>query len=38
MHAVRYLGELTRCKSWVFETCTKRVARQSGFDSLLRGE
>jgi hypothetical protein len=33
MHAARYLGALTCCKSWVFETCTKRVARQSGFGS-----
>jgi hypothetical protein len=31
MHAVRYLGELTCCKACIFETCTKRVARQSGF-------
>jgi hypothetical protein len=31
VHAVRYLGELTRCKSWLIETCTKRDARQSGF-------
>jgi hypothetical protein len=30
-HAGRYLGALTRCKSLSFETCTKRVARQSGF-------
>jgi hypothetical protein len=27
---VRYLGALTRCNSKIFETCTKRVARQSG--------
>ena len=32
MHAVRYLGELTRCKSWTFETCIKRTARQSVFE------
>jgi hypothetical protein len=31
MHAGRYLGALTRCKSSSFETCTKRTARQSGF-------
>jgi hypothetical protein len=31
VHAARYLGALTCCKSWVFETCTKRLARQSGF-------
>src|SRR5258708_6734917 len=31
MHDVRYLGELTRCKACIFETCTKHVARQSGF-------
>src|SRR5438105_13201157 len=30
-HAVRYLGALTRCKSKVFEICTKRDARQSSF-------
>src|SRR5882757_3023522 len=35
MHAVRYLGELTRCKSCIFETCTKRVARQSGLTAAL---
>jgi hypothetical protein len=31
MHAVRYLGALTRCKNWTFETCIKRAARQSRF-------
>jgi hypothetical protein len=31
MHAVRYLGELTRCMACEIETCTKRCARQSGF-------
>src|SRR5215470_7011755 len=30
-HEVRYLGELTRCKSLSFETCIKRIARQSRF-------
>src|SRR6478735_6542241 len=38
MHAVRYLGELTRCKSWIFETCTKRMARQSGLTAHLPRE
>jgi hypothetical protein len=33
VQAARYLGALTRCKSKVFETCTKRAARQSGFGS-----
>src|SRR5450756_2068412 len=33
MHAARYLGAVTRCKSWIFETCTKRLTRQSGFGS-----
>src|SRR4051812_33564338 len=36
MHGVRYLGALTRCKSWAFETCIKRAARQSGFPSRPR--
>jgi hypothetical protein len=31
MQADRYLGALTRCNSKAFETCIKRVARQSGF-------
>jgi hypothetical protein len=31
MHVLGYFGALTRCKSWVFETYIKRVARQSGF-------
>src|SRR4051812_43530111 len=30
-HVVRYLGELTRCKSLSIETCTKALARQSRF-------
>jgi hypothetical protein len=30
MHAARYLGALTRCNFKIFETCTKRAARQSG--------
>src|SRR5450756_403267 len=38
MHAARYLGAVTRCNSKIFETCTKRAARQSGFASWPRGE
>src|SRR5438270_5133744 len=34
MHVVRYLGDLTRCKSLVFETCTKRLTRQSRFSPI----
>jgi hypothetical protein len=34
MQAVRYLGALTPCKSSIFETCTKRAGRQSGFRGL----
>src|SRR6266581_2107852 len=33
MHAVHYLGALTRCNCLIFEICTKRAARQSGFGS-----
>jgi hypothetical protein len=38
MQAARYLGALTRCNFELFETCTKRVARQSGSGSWPRGE
>jgi hypothetical protein len=38
MHAVRYLGAVTRCKFWTFETCTKREARQSRFGVWHGGE
>jgi hypothetical protein len=38
MHAVRYLGALTRCNFWIFEPCTKRLARQSGFGSWPGGD
>ncbi|HWX05692.1 MAG TPA: hypothetical protein VN065_07665 [Bradyrhizobium sp.] len=34
MHAVRYLGALTRCNFKIFETCTKRAARQSGISRM----
>jgi hypothetical protein len=32
------LGALTRCNSKLIETCTKRIARQSGFGSWPGGE
>jgi hypothetical protein len=38
VHAARYLVALTRCNSKIFETCTKRFARQSGFGSWRCGE
>src|ERR1700730_4974651 len=31
VHRVSYLGALTRCNCTLFETCTKRATRQSGF-------
>src|ERR1700676_251536 len=38
MHAARYLGAITRCNSLGFETCTKRLTRQSGSGSWPCGE
>jgi hypothetical protein len=35
-HVVRYLGELTRCKSLSIETCIKPLARQSRFGRMRR--
>jgi hypothetical protein len=35
MQAGRYLGALTRCNFKIFETCTKRVARQSCFGRMV---
>jgi hypothetical protein len=37
VQTARYLGAVTRCKSLVFETCTKRCARQSGFGAAAAG-
>jgi hypothetical protein len=34
--AARHLVAITRCNSNIFETCTKRVARQSAFWLMAR--
>jgi hypothetical protein len=34
MHAVRYLGELTRCKSWIFEDLHQARGASIGFDGV----